>query len=499
MDSNSRRASSRGVLRWGRALALTALGCLVLLSPFGGAKSAAQGPTVQGLYGSAADRFGVGVSPTYGRITDYDVARLHIGWYTDWLYSVQPPHPASLDYVQVIPVYKSGYPPDWNRLGQAIAANPGALWLVGNEPEGVWQGNRTPAEYALIYGEVYRFVKGRDPTAQVAIGGVIEPTPLRLQWLDMVLADYQALYHKKMPVDVWNIHMQILREKGPPGCPDCWGAGIPAGLAGITQGRLYEIPDNADPAIFRQLVREFRTWMNARGERNKPLIISEYGVLLPSDYFEAGEDAVLNFMTDTFDYLLSATDAQLGYPADGNRLVQRWLWYSLNDAPDNFNGGLFRHDDPTQITTFGETFAAYTAPLAASFTDLTVRSVTVSPGLLRAEPLTVTVTAEVANLGNSAAGPFSVAFYEGDPADGGILHKVVSLSELAVRYAEPDAVVSASWLTDAAVPTEKRRFYVLADAANSVAESNETNNTDYAAITMHYPFVRYFPVVMKEW
>lgn len=482
-----------------RAAAIVTCACGLLLLAH--VAPAAQGPSTQGLYGSEADRFGVGVSRFFGRVTDYDVAQLHIGWYSDWLFNANPPHPDHLDYYQLLPVAKGSYPPDWNAVARAIAANPGAVWMIGNEPEGVWQGNRTPAEYARIYGEAYRFIKSHDPTAQVAIGGVIEPTPLRLQWLDAVMAEYLSVYGKKMPVDIWNIHVQILREKGPfAGCGDCWGAGVPAGLVGITQGRLYEIEDNADPAIFRQLVREFRQWMKDRGERNKPLIISEYGVLMPSDILapteEEGDALVKQFMTETFDYLRTTTDAALGYPADGNRLVQRWLWYSMNDAPGNFNGGLFRHDDPTQITQFGEHFQAYTAPLDAPFVDLTVSSVSVTPSVLGSVG-PVTITAKIANLGTQPAGAFTVAFYEGDPKSGGVLKATRTVSSLAARYDSAPATVTASWTTAALAPGHARRFYVVADSARVIAESNETNNAAYAAASAPYPYRQYLPVLMR--
>jgi len=455
-------------------------------------------------YGPESDRFGVGLSLFFGQITDYDVAELHIGWYSDWSFSDAPAHPDHVDYVQLVPV--SCQPdkistPDWYQLAQAVQANPGSTWMVGNEPEGVWQGNCTPAQYAYAYGMVHRFIKRQDHTAQVAIGGVIEPTPLRLQWLDQVLAQYQTQYGRQMPVDVWNIHMQILREKGPwEGCTDCWGAGVPVGLEGVTQGRLYGIEDNADPSIFRQLVQEFRQWMKTHGFQNRPLIISEYGVLMPSDYLaptvEEGDALVEQFMTETFDFMLTAADPGLGYPADGNRLVQRWLWFSLNDSLANFNGALFRHDDPSQMTVFGQHFSQYTAPLEVPFVDLSVRAVSIAPNVLRSDPVSLSVSAEITNLGTQAAEPFAVAFFEGDPDAGGQLRatKIVSAG-LRARYEEPPSVVEASWTTGPAAPGEIRRIYVVADWGNGELEPSETNNTAYRAITAHYPFVRRIPVL----
>jgi hypothetical protein len=117
------------------------------------------------------------------------------------------------------------------------------------------------------------------------------------------------------------------------------------------------------------MVLDFRAWMAAQGERNKPLIISEMGVLYPSIYLveggseverqQRGDRAIELFMAETFDWLYNTTDAQLGYPADENRLVQRWLWFSLNDSfydedlnPRGFNGSLY--DYQTQrLTRFG--------------------------------------------------------------------------------------------------------------------------------------------------
>jgi hypothetical protein len=130
--------------------------------------------------------------------------------------------------------------------------------------------------------------------------------------------------------------------------------------------------------LFRQLVTQFRQWMKDRGLQDKPLIVSEYGVLLPSTYIGYGEgygdeafgDQVLKtFMRETFEFLMTAEDPQLGYPADDHRLVQQWLWYSLNDRPFGydpetgeqfgFNGSLFDHTDPTRMTQFGRTFRDY--------------------------------------------------------------------------------------------------------------------------------------------
>ena len=317
------------------------------------------------LYADPTARFGVGLQPKFGLITDFDVASLHIGWYSDWKTQLQPLRPAGIEYAQLIWVDRGTFFPPLDQLGPIIDANPGYLWIIGNEPECLYQGKATPEQYAIVYHDLYAFIKARDPSAQVAIGGVVQPTPLRLLWLDRALNHYQTTYGQPMPVDVWNIHLQILQE-----LKNSWGCEIPVGLA-QTQGRLYGIQDNDNINIFQQLVVEFRTWMRDRGQRDKPLIISEYGVLFPPEYNYTPE-RVNAFMNASFDYLLSARDLNLGYPADENRLVQRWLWYSLNEQPYNlstgegFNGALFDYRYPLYpgvITPAGISFTSYMAAL----------------------------------------------------------------------------------------------------------------------------------------
>ena len=337
------------------------------------------------LYPLPTSRFGVDLNPFLGRITDYDVGALHIGWYSDWSTSLEPLQPGGLEYVQLIWVdqghWKISEDPDQlAALRVRVDANPGTVWMIGNEPECPnlpGGGRSTPEQYAAVYHELYEYIKLRDPSAQVAIGGVVLPTPLRLKWLDRVLDYYKTTYGEAMPVDVWTIHLLILPEMSrrcpPQVCGDSlWGAGIPVGLD-EPYGLLYNVVDTWDITIFRGLVRDFRVWMNARGERNKPLWITEYGVLL-SESYGATAARVNAFMTASFDFMLNTRDANLGHPADSNLLVQRWAWNSLNDNPSSFNGGLFDYRDktfPGTTTAFGQSFMAYTSSLLSGSACIT--------------------------------------------------------------------------------------------------------------------------------
>ena len=72
--------------------------------------------------------------------------------------------------------------------------------------------------------------------------------------------------------------------------------------------------------ILKQQIVDFRRWRAERGQRDKPLIVSEYSILMPEDY-GFSPDVVSKIMKESFDYLLTAKDAALGYSADGNRLA----------------------------------------------------------------------------------------------------------------------------------------------------------------------------------
>jgi len=290
-----------------------------------------------------------------------DVRRLQAGLYMDYRVRSGPARPNGMEYVQTIRVHQKlscGVACFWDReacpyaepydylvspdegfISETARLNPGSLWMIGNEMDrvdfsGGCQDEMLPEVYAWAYHDLYHLIKGTDPTARVAIGGVLQPTPLRLQYLSIVWDTYEDLYDEPMPVDVWNVHSYIQSETS--GLDD-HSAGIPPGLAGDPQeGVVYEDDcAHTDIEIFDAQIRAFRQWMKDHGQQNKPLVVSEYGVLYKhpecSGQSMNSALAVQGFMLDTFDYFFSTKDCDLGYPADECRLVQRWLWYSLDD------------------------------------------------------------------------------------------------------------------------------------------------------------------------
>lgn len=338
-----------------------------------------------------ASRIGYGVTTARDGSQGADIERypeaesLRAGWYLTWSVDGTPKRPQGIQFAQMVrmhqelecgafywdydnryaadgtPICPYSDPPSYrtnpptSRIVDVAQANPGSLWLLGNEMDRIdWtdcanadctetryngQDEMTPALYATAYNELYTLVKNADPTARVAIGGIIQVTPLRMQWLTAAWDAYEDQFGEPMPVDVWNMHAFAIQE-----LRNSWGADIPPSLltgesgqsgAYVGQNHLHGELSTVDTQV-----RTFREWMKERGQQQKPLIVSEYGLLYPNGLMgwdRNDGDRVHDFMIGSFDYFLNTKDCDLGYAADDCRLVQKWNWYSLDDQWGGFN------------------------------------------------------------------------------------------------------------------------------------------------------------------
>lgn len=385
---------------------------------------------------------------------------LGVGWYLD--FRAHPVDgPENIEFVQIIRVkqnksgcnYLPGYSvsPPLNELSILVDTSPGALWLVGNEPDrgpnpdddcmNRVQDDTFPEVYAEAYHDIYHFIKQRDPTAQVGIAGLVEVTPGRLQYLDKVWQAYLQKFGTPMPVDVWNMHLYIL--------PEVNYEGKPNGIANVALGtdpslgmresggqkercadprdNIYCFAEHDNIDIFIDQIVKMRSWMKEHGQQNKPLIISEYSILYP---FEEDPDnptrcflqdefggcftpiRVSNFMTRTFNYLENAIDPTLGYPLDNYRLVQQWLWFSMYyDGAGSASNLLNR--DLSSLTLVGQTFANFVSSVT-TYANLFPGEVSYPIAFTSIPTGTVGVTVSVTiyNNGNTyARGPITVTFY----------------------------------------------------------------------------------------
>jgi hypothetical protein len=418
-------------------------------------------------------RFGVNVQ---GDPSPLDVGALRMGWYLNYNAWANAPRPNGITYTPVIRLSQVGeddyaYNPSGAELQAAISGNPGATWYIGNEPDRrYYQDDLLPHLYARAYHELYTLIKAADPSAHVIAGTIVQPTPVRLLYLDMVLDSYRAQFGERLPTDGWSIHNFILNEVScdyDPG--NCWGADIPPGID-WPYGEIVSIDDNDDFDRFVERIVRFRTWMRDRGYAGLPLYLSEYGILMPSEYgFNAAR--VNAFMNATFSYMRSATHMQLGNPNDEYRLVQRWSWYSAIDT--SYNGWLF---DPSSyaLTAIGANFAAYTAPLAdeVDLFPATITSTPIAPFSTGA-PVTVTLAASIANGGNLVTTTTGIVarFYDGNPAQGGT--QIGSDQVVQLAGCGDSSTVSVVWQN---VPPGAHPVYVVVDPAGTIPEENEQNN-----------------------
>jgi len=473
-------------------------------SPFGGAAEQPSVPTggivdesVAGLdtLTPSSCRYGVGYLSGFYTSLAW-VSTLNAGWYVNFGATTGEAQANSAAFAPVIRIHQNRDPePNGVRLatytftpplvhetggynlGSLIAANPGNFWIVGNEVDvdNPTQDNIMPEIYARAYHDAYHFIKRIDPTAKVAIAGLSMMTPGRLQYLTIVWDTYRALYGVDMPVDIWNMHLYILEEKNI-GKDDngndiiVYGDGKialgtdPAFAKYGSGGQAHLCPDPKKPdtpendpradvhcrsehdsvRIFREQVTAMRQWMKERGQQNKPLIISEMGLLYPYvdkndqplDGGQCDDDTYLRdefgrcfdpnrvttYLNNTFAFLESAKDPGLGYPADEGRLVQQWLWYSIVTKPvwsggssnliaNNYNN--FTPGDPAALTMMGNRYRQWAAGQMgdSNLTGGVAQDVVASVSPSR-PAASVNLTASFRNSGTrSVIQPFKITFY----------------------------------------------------------------------------------------
>jgi hypothetical protein len=273
---------------------------------------------------------------------------LGAGWYLDW--RMQGEIPANgPEHWQMVRLHEDCISPSPERVQSTAASYPGSVWIIGNEPDVIWQDNVTPASYAATYHALYQLIKASDPSAQVAVGGISQATPLRLQYLDQVLETYQELYGQPLPADWWTVHGYVLREQ-----QDSWGVEIPPGID-TTEGALYEVSDHGRLDLFENQLVAFRQWMKANGYQATPLALTEFGILMPASY-GFPPDTIADYLEQSFTWLYAAEDPQTGDPADSFHLVQKWAWFSISDP--NYPSANLGDLASGELSLVGERFRA---------------------------------------------------------------------------------------------------------------------------------------------
>jgi hypothetical protein len=439
-----------------------------------------------------------GVTSNVG-VDGYDIASLGVGSYLDWEAGSNPSLPNGIEYVSVLWVGDSQYSNTIANLTAWVQANQGSVWLVGNEPDTTYNGQDGlyPEVYADRFFAIATLIRSLDAGARIGFGAIVQPTPIRMRYLDKawnrLVEDAGSLNDASALIDLWSIHAFILNEQ-----PNSWGTGIPPGFENDASDAVVitNFSDTHSNVIFENRVREFRSWMAQKGERNKPLWITEYGSLFPPTRTDLGvtDQDTLEYMVGTFNFLLSAVDSQTGLATDDNKLVQRWFWYSLNDHRDNFGGSLFDPDNGKAITLVGQTFRNY-RPLSLAQPDLFPKSISILPISYAQGNQLVNYQLKV-NIGNAASADAGssaeVKIYNGNPATGGVLIAGPIQIDFIQRCGGT-ALLAIPW---AGSPLATYSIFITVDPIG-VADLNPVNNQAEFMVFAELPILSYFPIISR--
>jgi hypothetical protein len=202
---------------------------------------------------------------------------------------------------------------DEGRLAATMRAHPGSWWMVGNEPNDPHQDNLSPTAYAAFYHRFARIARREDPMARLMPAGIANAD---WQWAEAFCTAYREAQGSYPRVDAWNVHNYVLESN-------------------------YS---QLDQQVFRDRLIAFRAWMSRAGEGDKPLVLSEFGILVGQERhdtrYEPPEEIVA-YIHETVGWL-HETD-----------YVQSWAWFASYTS-GLFNGDLYDHTG--QLTLYGEAY-----------------------------------------------------------------------------------------------------------------------------------------------
>ncbi|MCX6023613.1 MAG: glycosyl hydrolase [Chloroflexi bacterium] len=147
-------------------------------------------------------------------------------------------------------------------LRTAALAQPGAHWIIGNEPNVPGQDDISPEDYAAALDYYVRTIRAADPTARfvgpdilnmdATCGGCAGFTSGRA-WLDEFRTVYRQRFGAAPPFDVWSLHTYDMD----------WNR-LPMG----------------DLALQTEQVRLFRQYLDTTPEgRDRPIWLTEFAVV----------------------------------------------------------------------------------------------------------------------------------------------------------------------------------------------------------------------------
>ena len=249
--------------------------------------------------------FGVGVGDA--PLTADQLGQLGPVWYMDWSWS----KPAVAGHERLYVINCGEVEQHGQRIAAAMKASGASWWALGNEPNDPNQDNRTPEEYALLYS-IFEEWAAAAPRCGILPAGIANAD---WQWAERFRQEYFDRFGRYPRVDGWNIHNYILEP----------------GL------------DPYDSAEFARRIQAFRRWMASIGDEEKPLFLTEFGVLYGSGCCGRPVDPpemIEQFMVETVDWLKRSGE------------VQAWAWFATYTR--SYNGSLMSPEG--ELNELGELY-----------------------------------------------------------------------------------------------------------------------------------------------
>ncbi len=212
-------------------------GIMTNLLPISSTSNSAD-PALRAQTGSC--HFGMTVPYGAAFMNGYDLSILGIDTYLDWGNKSKSSAVAdNIQYLRVLQVSDASYAYNYQALPSRLAAYPGSVWLIGNEPDAEVniQDSISAESYADRFFAMATLIRSTDPTAKIVFGTILQPTPVRREYLNRTLARLKVLAGNLTNalglIDIYSIHAFSLPEDpfydSNGNRLPTWGAGVPIG------------------------------------------------------------------------------------------------------------------------------------------------------------------------------------------------------------------------------------------------------------------------------
>lgn len=239
----------------------------------------------------------------------------------------------------------------------------GQYYQLGNEPQGVsgQDGGVSMEEHVTQYDILVREIKRQDPTAKIigpAIFAWIQRSNWGKNWLSRFVAAYKASHNNQVPpMDVLNIHLYDNTNVGP--------------------NYAYF---GTDTQLLIKDLEDFRNWANQNGYQDKPIWITEFGILHCNES-ELKEARIIdnpNCISPNDVRLktvgINLVDTLINYfHANQDRLkLDKWFIFMYRNEPNNSCGArgcdiypIYLYDESNNITDYGRLYRRLSNQFAA--------------------------------------------------------------------------------------------------------------------------------------